>query len=538
MLFLYLYSMTKDMRIANLETTINLLNETVASLRSTVETMQSLLMEARASKEADRILIKELCSTIDILKKRLEQRDEVTQKAMTQNRQLAAMVRNANKQNESKKQPSTDEQEESDKHIKPVVRRDRTGCGLVVEHVDLYADSNEGDVVEETGLEEESVRYVHVKGYVKEIHYHRHKQRINGTLVCPKAPLTPIQNSQYDSSFIAHIVSLRFGYALPIERVVKMINTEGFSLPKTTAFNLLEGAYALLQNMGKALHQTVTSDSYVGMDETYHRLTNCVEPNKHGKRSRKAYIWEMFSHTHNMVCYYFAEGSRSTEAGTEFIAGFKGIIQSDGYRFYRELDKDQNNDIIRVACIQHVNRDWINIGDTIPEAVLISGLFSQLSHEEHKHVVGEDGWTENDHLRWRQEYAPPILDDIEQRCKTIIDTGVPRTPMYKAAQYTLNEMPAVRRIFETAYCKLTNNDCELLNRDISLSRRNSLFFVSKNGAVYASLFYSLVASCKLQDIDPEEYLEWLMNKLVNMSPLYDYELLRPLLPDMYKISKA
>ncbi|WP_019207270.1 IS66 family transposase [Phocaeicola abscessus] len=522
-----------------MEATNKLLNETIMSLKSTLETMHSLLIEAKASKEADTLLIKELCATIESLKQRLTEREAVTEKVVNENRQLSAMVRNANKQNESVKIQSSSadrkEDDDSKKDVRKVIRRSHAGCKIIVRHVDLYPDSKDGDVVENTGLEEETVHYSYKKGYIEEIHYHRHKQRINDTLKCAKAPLTPLQNSQYESSFIAHIIALRFGYALPIERVVKMVNAEGFDLSKTTAFNLLEGAYVLLENIGTAIYQTIIGDTYIGMDETYHRLTNCVEPNKNGKRTKKAYMWEMFSYQYNLVRYHFSsKGSRSSETGAEFLGSYKELLQSDALRFYRNLGEEQGNGITRLACVQHVKREWINIGDTIPEAVKIASLYSELYHKEHMHKIGEDGWTETDNLRWREEYASPILDEIESRCRLIMKSGVPKTPMYMAAQYSLNEMPAVREIFKTGHCRLGNNLCEILNRDISLSRRNSLFFVSENGAVYATLFYSIVASCKLHNIDPEEYLTWLMDKVINMSPLYNYDLLRPLLPDMYK----
>lgn len=260
-----------------------------------------------------------------------------------------------------------------------------------------------------------------------------------------------------------------------------------------------------------------------------------MEPNKNGKRTKKAYMWEMFSYQYNLVRYHFSsKGSRSSETGAEFLGSYKELLQSDALRFYRNLGEEQGNGITRLACVQHVKREWINIGDTIPEAVKIASLYSELYHKEHMHKIGEDGWTETDNLRWREEYASPILDEIESRCRLIMKSGVPKTPMYMAAQYSLNEMPAVREIFKTGHCRLGNNLCEILNRDISLSRRNSLFFVSENGAVYATLFYSIVASCKLHNIDPEEYLTWLMDKVINMSPLCNYDLLRPLLPDMYK----
>lgn len=96
-------------------------------------------------------------------------------------------------------------------------------------------------------------------------------------------------------------------------------------------------------------------------------------------------------------------------------------------------------------------------------------------------------------------------------------------------------MEATRNIFQTATCSLDNNACERLNRAISLSRRNSLFFCSEGGAQQAALFYSLVSSCQLHGINADKYLEWLLNSMANMSlmKLKDDTKLRNLLPYMY-----
>ncbi len=165
----------------------------------------------------------------------------------------------------------------------------------------------------------------------------------------------------------------------------------------------------------------------------------------------------------------------------------------------------------------------------------IARLYGLLHHKEHEHTIGVGGWTEQQHLAWRQEYSTPILKEIEDKCQLIVKTVPPKQDICKAAKYALSEMEATRNIFQTATCSLDNNACERLNRAISLSRRNSLFFCSEGGAQQAALFYSLVSSCQLHSINADKYLEWLLNSMANMSlmKLKDDTKLRNLLPDMY-----
>lgn len=524
-----------DATIRRLNATIDTLNATVSSMTQTMEGLRALLAEARAKQEADAATIKALSESVELLKGKLAERTATAADLEKANRQLSAIVRNANKQNESMSKDTTREDVPKEKPA-PVKRREHSSRGIEVRVVDVYPQTDPGDEVEDTGLEDVCIRFVKVPGYIIKYEYHLHKQRVNGTLTRPEAPMAVAHNSQCDTSLAAYLIAQRCGFAMPVERVIKAINAMGFDLPKTDAFNIIEYSAALLENLGKALHQAILEDTYVGMDETYHRLTNCVKPNSDGKKTKKAYIWEIYSHMYRLVYYSFHHGSRSDEAGDKALGDFSGIIQSDGYDFYRRLDK-KSGDITRIACVQHVKRVWLDLGKKLPEAQAMAELYAELYHNDHAHAVGEDGWTEAQHLRWRREYAPPILDKIEQRCKTILKEGVPKTPLYKAAQYSINEMPAVRAIFDTAYCELDNNVCERLNRDISLSRRNSLFFTSEGGAERTSMLYSLVASCKLHGINPEEYLKWAMDRMLEAPPLYKYERLRPLLPDMYQQTK-
>ena len=93
-----------------------------------------------------------------------------------------------------------------------------------------------------------------------------------------------------------------------------------------------------------------------------------------------------------------------------------------------------------------------------------------------------------------------------------------------------NEWDALMNIFTIGdYC-LDNNIVEKLNRYISLSRRNSLFFGS-HASKRVAIFYSLSCSCRLQGINFFEYVSDVITKaavLPPRTPLYKY---RDLLPD-------
>jgi len=526
--------MSKDKKkIEEQEATIAELNATIKNLNAIIEMLQKMLETLTQEREKDRKANEMLQAMVAELRTALNSKTDAKEALAKSNRQLAALYKNANKQNE-RQNVSEETTKEKNKPL-PVKRRNYAEASRHFDWVDVYPEgyAPEDEGVRDTGLYDECVRFRMVKGYIECIHYKLHKMSKNGDIRQAKAPITPIFNSEFDASFISYILNQRFAFSLPFERIIKQIHQMDFDLSKTTCFNLVEGAFNLIEPLGKVMLRAILDTKYVGMDETYYKLTNCVAPNAKGKKVRKVYFWELYANAHGLVYYGFSHGSRSEQAGAEFLKDFKGYLQSDAYSFYKKIEQDPDNGITRLSCIQHTKRKFLDI--EMPMAQEIARQYGMLHHMEHKHVIGTDGWTEQKHLTWRQEYATPILDDIEAKCKLIVNTTPPKTDIYKAANYALEEMNATRDIFQTATCNLDNNACERLNRAISLSRRNSLFFCSEDGATQAALFYSLVSSCQLHDINADEYLEWLLNKMASMSPVAkkDHNKLRNLLPDMY-----
>ena len=135
--------------------------------------------------------------------------------------------------------------------------------------------------------------------------------------------------------------------------------------------------------------------------------------------------------------------------------------------------------------------------------MVIVRLVNYLYHLDHKHKIGEDGWTERDNYKWRQRYALPVMRIIRKKLDRMAADSrlLPKTEKYEAVHYMLNEWDALMNIFTRGDYHLDNNLVERLNRYISLSRRNSLFFGSHAGARRSAMFYSLACSCRLQGVN-------------------------------------
>ena len=116
---------------------------------------------------------------------------------------------------------------------------------------------------------------------------------------------------------------------------------------------------------------------------------------------------------------------------------------------------------------------------------------------------------------------------------------LPKSDKHTAVHYMLNEWDAIENIFTRGDYHLDNNLVERLNRYISLSRRNSLFFGSHKGAERGAIFYSLACTCRLQGINFFEYISDVINKAAAIPPMktVDLQKYRELLPDRWKLAR-
>lgn len=126
---------------------------------------------------------------------------------------------------------------------------------------DVYPDDSEFDIrmATEIGIRK-SIRYKMIPMKSKKIVCRLHTYRQDGRIFSCKVSPTPFQNSSFDGSFIAGMAQLRYIYSMPVERIVKYFNDNGFHINKATANGLLSKTADMFENLYKALGQAVLND--------------------------------------------------------------------------------------------------------------------------------------------------------------------------------------------------------------------------------------------------------------------------------------
>ena len=107
---------------------------------------------------------------------------------------------------------------------------------------------------------------------------------------------------------------------------------------------------------------------------------------------------------------------------------------------------------------------------------------------------------------------------------------LPKDLLGKAHTYLCNRFDYLIRYLEDGKLEIDNNMAENLIRPIAVGRKNYLFAGSHQGAKRAATIYSLIASCKLNEIDPYTYLKDVLKRL----PEHKIQQLSELLPHNWK----
>ena len=87
--------------------------------------------------------------------------------------------------------------------------------------------------------------------------------------------------------------------------------------------------------------------------------------------------------------------------------------------------------------------------------------------------------------------------------------------MRKAVNYTINQWKSLKNILKDGAAEISNNLCEQRMKPVKLLLKNCMNIGSEDAAGNSAFIFSLIESCKLNNIDPQDYLKHLFECILH-----------------------
>jgi transposase len=315
-------------------------------------------------------------------------------------------------------------------------------------------------------------------------------------------PSLPIPKGNAGASLLAHILISKYVDHLPLYRLQQQFKRLGADVSDRTIGGWVAAGGDLLTVVYDTLVSRTQKSDYVQADETPIRV---LDKNKKGE-THQGYYWVYQSPVEKTVCFQYRKG-RGKAGPKEFFEGFRGAVQADGWRAYDMFEK--LNGIKLLGCMAHMRRGFDEARDNdLERAQHALTEVQKLYAVERK--ARESGFDADARKMLRQEEAAPILKGLKA---WLIDNApvqgskvTPKSKIGVAISYALSMWGRLERYLEDGRYEIDNNLVENSIRPIAIGRKNYLFAGSHEAAQRAAMIYSLMATCKKNDVDPSEWL--------------------------------
>jgi len=321
-----------------------------------------------------------------------------------------------------------------------------------------------------------------------------------------EVPAQIVPKSKLSNEFIIEALAQKYQQHLPVYRqCATLAQDHGIELSRKTLNDAILAAGDLLGAVVRAQARELIAGRYIQADET---TVPCQTPEKTG-RNHRAYIWE-YSRPGGPVVFEFQMG-RGRAGPQEFLKGFVGKLQSDGYGAYAKLGEG----IVYVGCLAHARRGFVEAAkarpnDPLPQE-LIERFFAPLYAVEAEARQAKMGPQERKGLR--QEKSSPLMAALKERLLEIRQQIPPGGKLAQACDYTLNQWSRLEEFLHDGAIEIDNNWCEGAMRPLALGRKNWLHIGSQEAGPKVAAIASIVETCRRLDINLRAYLRDVLPKL-------------------------
>ena len=289
----------------------------------------------------------------------------------------------------------------------------------------------------------------------------------SGVKIAPLPP-QPLPKTMASPGLLAHIVVSKYQDALPLYRQEQILTRIGVDLPRATLARwMVRLGLEVTQPVINLLRDRLLAYDILQMDETPVQVLK--EPGKTAES--QSYLWvQRGGPPGQPIILFDYDPSRSQEVPLRLLAGFTGILQTDGYAAYGAVVRAQG--LGHAGCLAHCRRKFDEViksqGKHRKPGLAEAGL-KQIQKLYAIEKAARD-FTPADRHRYRQERARPLWDTL-QTWLTVHCPGVPpQTALGRALAYLAHEWDKLVVYLTDGRIPIDNNATENALRPFCLGR--------------------------------------------------------------------
>jgi transposase len=345
------------------------------------------------------------------------------------------------------------------------------------------------------------------------------------TITQPPAPFHPIARGRAGAGLLAMVLHGKFGNHLPLNRQSEGFAREGIDLDVSTLADWVGACTATLAPLVELIRAHVLGAARIHGDDT-------TVPVLAKMKTRTGRLWTYvrddrpFGGPSPPAAIFYYSSDREGVHPNRHLASYAGILQADAYGGYGDLYKAgrRPGPIIEAACWSHGRRKFFVLADITKTAEVRSrkkqASWSPLAHEAVRRIDlifdaerALNGLVADKRLDLRRTHVAPLVADLENWMRTERAKFSRHNDVAIAMDYMLKRWDAFTRFLDDGRPCLTNNAAERALRCVAIGRRNWTFCGSDRGGERAAAIYTLIATAKLNDIDPEAWLADVLRRI-------------------------
>lgn len=353
------------------------------------------------------------------------------------------------------------------------------------------------------------------------------KKDQDGSFKKGTVPGALIPHSPASASAVAFVMFSKCFMGLPYYRQESAFDQLGAKIPRETLANwCIIAAEKYLLPIYERMHMELITREVIHADET-----TCQVLREKGKTAQStSYMWIYASGTDGLpkIVMYEYQSGRGGIHPQEFLEGFHGLLQCDGYQGYNKVI-----DVLLCCCMAHCRRKFF---EALPaekkKTMKLLDINSEVAIKEpeipesdlDKYIPAEIGVAYCNKLFYlerefkdlppqerkakRLELEVTIWDNFWKWVDSLNTTK--GSKLSKAVNYAQNHRDSLCNYLQDGRCELSNNAAERMAKSYAIGRKASLFHASVSGANASAILYSLVETAKANNLNVFQYIYTLL----------------------------